>query len=251
MRKKITDAKARYIVEHFASESNAQIMAATGLSLPVIYRVANQAGVKRTNAFRRKLYGAVRIPDEKMDWFIKHFKDTENFILADELGISESTLHRLARKYGLKKSKAFMKATQLEGAAAAKYFHLKRGTYPQKGVVPENFKKGEAYRFKPGTNNLMRNGAVNERHRRISLGVSRKELYAKERRRVRCGLPQQTKLRVTRQPDEKIKARCYLKTRGYILDEDNAIAFWSSSTHRAPRLESRTEYPYKFKQLTV
>lgn len=246
MTKSITDEQRRYVEEHFASESNAELKAATGLSLPSIYRIANEAGVSRTRAFRHKLYGGLDIPDDKMDWFIKHFKDTENFVLADRLGISESSLHRLARKYGLKKSSSFMKRTQREAAAMSKFSHEKYGTGAQKGVYSDNLKKGEAYQFKPGMNNRMRNGAVNERHRIISSVMSRRETFRKEKARVKAGLPQLTKLHVSCEPKGKAQIRFYLKKCGYILDEKNSIAYWNEGTRRAVRLEARPDYMYSF-----
>lgn len=246
MRKTITDIQRRYVEEHFASESNAELKAATGLSLPSIYRIAEEAGVVRTWAFRHRLHGGIEIPDDKMDWLIKHFKDTENFVLADKLGISETTLHRLARQYGLKKSNAFMKRTQREAAAMAKYSHEKYGTGAKKGVYSDNLKKGEAYQFKPGTNNRMRNGAVNERHRVINSAVARRETLRKERARVKAGLPQLTKLHVRCEPKGKAQVRYYLKKCGYILDEKNSIAYWTEDTRRAVRLEARPDYLYCF-----
>ena len=67
-----------------------------------------------------------------------------------------------------------------------------------------------------------------------------------ERMRVRMGKPQLTKMRVTRQPHQKILDRSYLKKRGYILDEVNVIAYWTPETQRATRLEAGPRRFYKF-----
>lgn len=249
-RNHITDEQRRYVAEHFDKESNARLKAATGLSLPSIYRIANEAGVSRTRAFRCKLQGGLDIPDDKMDWFIKHFKDTENFVLADRLGISESSLHRLARRFGLKKSRAFMQRAQQEATKMSKYSHVKFGTGAKKGVYSDNLRKGEAYQFKPGISNRMRNGAVNERHRVISSVISRRETVRKERARVKAGLPQLTKLHVKCEPKGMAQIRFYLKKCGYILDEEKSVAYWNDGTRRAVRLEARQDYPYSFQPST-
>jgi len=248
--RRITEEQRRYIIEHFATQGNPEIRKATGLSTNSILNVAKKAGVTRSGEFYRKAYGTKEIPDEKMDWLVKHFKDTDNYTLADELEISESSLHRLARRFGLKKSRAFMKMTQEEATAMARFSRERYGTGPKKGVYNENLQKGRAWQFKPGENNLMRNGAESERRRRIKCRRSHRETVLKEKMRFRLGLPQKTRLRVTRQPREKILARSYLKNRGYVLDERTSTAFWNETTRRSPRLESRENYPYRFEKTT-
>ena len=68
---------------------------------------------------------------EKQEAYLRrHFQDTDNEYLALVLGISQTTLHRYARAWGLKKTRAHCKQMQREAAAAAKASHLANGTYP-------------------------------------------------------------------------------------------------------------------------
>ncbi len=171
----------------------------------------------------------------------RHFKDTDNGYLALELGISETALHRFARAWGLKKTKAHCRQMQREAAAAAKASHLANGTYPPRGyIIPGS----EKYRFKPGH----KEGKVAKRHRIEASAAARRKTIQEERKRIAAGKPQRTKLRLTAQPPGKIKDRCYLKSRGYILDEETATAIYTDTTRRSPYKEAAATY-YKFKSV--
>ena len=54
-------------------------------------------------------------------------------------------------------------------------------------------------------------------------------------------------MHLKKQPRQKIWQRCYLKKRGYILDERNNIAYYTDTTLRATRMESRPKRYYTFK----
>lgn len=196
MNRKVTPAQRQYVIEHFATDSNKSIIEATGLSIASIYRISAQEGIKRTGTYRDKAFGKIWLTDEKYAYLTQHFKDTDNGYLATVLDISESTLHRMARRLGLKKSKSYMKRCQAETAAFAKYANEKNGTKPQKGVYSENLQKGKATQFKPGENNRQRNGKANEKRRLLRSAATRRETIAREKRRIMLGLPQKTKLKL-------------------------------------------------------
>lgn len=171
----------------------------------------------------------------------RRFKDTDNEYLALELGISETALHRFAREWGLKKTKAHCRQMQREAAAAAKASHLANGTYPPRGyIIPGS----EKYRFKPGH----KEGKVAKRHRIEASAAARRKTIQEERKRIAAGKPQRTKLRLTAQPPGKIKDRYYLKSRGYILDEEAAVAYYTDKTRRSPYKEATPRY-YVFKEM--
>ena len=60
---------------------------------------------------------------------------------------------------------------------------------------------------------------------------------------------QVTDIRIHAERMQKIKDRCYLKRRGYVLDETNLIAYWTPDTRRAVRLEKGPRRFYKFQEL--
>lgn len=92
----------------------------------------------------------VIIPDSELMWFRLNYAHLTNKLLCMRLKIGESTLHRLARKYRLTKSREFMKDCQAFTAKKAYESHVKNGTFPPKGVPHPNFAGSEKYQFKPG-----------------------------------------------------------------------------------------------------
>ena len=178
-------------------------------------------------------------------YLVKHYRNTKNDILMEKLGLKFSTFHRIVRQLGLTKTKRFMKKCQKETAAAAKASHLRNGTFPPKGYrIP----RSEEFWFKPGETSEKRIGKRRERKRIEKCAAARKQTFREEKARAYFGLPQRTKMRVVRQPRQKICDRCYLKRCGYILDEKNLIAYWTSDTRRATRLEAQPRRFYVFKQ---
>lgn len=162
--------------------------------------------------------------------------------ICQHLGISKRTLVRMARERGLKKDMDAIrdqKGARVSRALKRKYLTEGFKFNPQNGMKS---------RFKPGykARELFGSERFDDMHQRAV--ETRKQRFAEERARVTFGLPQKTKLRVKKQPRQKIQDRCYLKRRGYILDEANNIAYYTESTHRATILESRPKRFYTFKE---
>ena len=178
-------------------------------------------------------------------WLIKHYKHTKNAEVAAHLGISESTMHRIVRKLGLKKTPQFIRKCQQAAAAAAKESHLRNGTYPPKGYVIPN-----RYSFPKGVSNVEKLGKRKEVDRIRKSTESREKTRKSERARATFGLPQRTKLRVIPIPVAKVKLRWYLKSRGYILDEIARVAYFDENTKRGKRIEEKPQRWYKFLPIT-
>lgn len=81
--------------------------------------------------------------------------------------------------------------------------------------------------------------------------ASYKKTFREEQVRRRWGVHQLTKIKVLRQPKQKVSQRSYLKSLGYILDEQNCIAYYTPDTTRAVKMErdwsKRIHQYYKFK----
>lgn len=178
-------------------------------------------------------------------WLIKHYKHTKNAEVAAHLGISESTMHRIVRKLGLKKTPQFMRKCQQATTAAAKESHLRNGTYPPKGYIIPN-----RYSFPKGVSNVEKLGKRKEADRIRKSAESREKTRKSERARATFGLPQRTKLRVIPIPAAKVKLRWYLKSRGYILDEIARVAYFDENTKRGKRIEEKPQRWYKFLPIT-
>lgn len=174
-------------------------------------------------------------------WLIKHYKHTKNAEVAAHLGISQSTMHRIVRKLGLKKTPQFMRKCQKATTEAAKESHLRNGTYPPKGYVIPNRPT-----FPKGVSNVERFGKRVEAERIRKSTESREKTRKSEKARATFGLPQRTKMHVIPVPRAKIYLRWYLKSRGYILDEIARVAYYDENTKRGKRIEGKPQRWYKF-----
>ncbi len=182
---------------------------------------------------------------EQEAWLVKHFRNTKNDILMEKLGLKFSTFHRIVRALGLKKTKRFMRKCQKATSEAAKASHIANGTYPPKGYrIP----RSEEFQYKQGGKPWDRCGRRKWNRARKQAHDTLERTRKEERARATFGLPQRTALRVKRQPRQKLLDRYYLKKRGYILDEENVIAYWTPETRRATRLEAGQRRYYKFEE---
>ena len=159
-----------------------------------------------------------KLPEEVVAYVVEHFKDTTNTTLAMEAGCSPSAVNKIQRRYRLTKTKE----------------HLHE-TYSRCG------KRGiEIHGIPPITEDGIR--------RRAETFV---RMYREEKARAAWGLPPKTRIKVRREPRLKTSQRNYLKSRGYIIDRENNIAYWTAGTKRAVRMEAYTKKRsyYKFKPL--
>ena len=182
-----------------------------------------------------------QLTPEEEAYLLENYATTLNRDLAKHLHTSKRTLARWARKYGLVKD---MEAIEPQRRALiSKLAHL--------ALIFHDYKKrplnGIETRFKPGYNarELFGEEKFKEMHRKTV--ETRRKTFMEERARVAFGLPQKTKMRVKKQPKQKILDRSYLKRRGYILDERENIAYYTDKTQRATRLEAMPKRYYSFK----
>ena len=77
------------------------------------------------------------LTDAQTKWLQKHFKHTKNDVIRERLGLSHSTLHRIARELGLKKTRQFMTKMQMAASMAPKGA-LKRGSGLWRNARPKN-----------------------------------------------------------------------------------------------------------------
>jgi len=179
---------------------------------------------------------------EQEQYLRENYATVIHHTMCQYLGISKRTLIRFARQRGLVKDMDAIRGQK--GQRISEALRKKYRIYGFKGN-PENgrksrFKKGYSARELFGEEKLLR--------MRRQAVETRRKTYREEAARAAFGLPQKTRLRVKKQPRAKILDRCYLKRRGYILDEVNMIAYWTADTARATVLEARPRRYYTFKQ---
>ena len=160
-----------------------------------------------------------RLTEEQIMFIRRNFSDMTNQELADRLGICKASVSNVAYRFCLRKSKEHDHRMGVKAWKAA----WDSGNCHHIEVTPEVIaKRRETYR----------------------------NTFRQEKARKAFGLPQRTKMKVTRQPRVKCYHRFYLKSRGYIIDDTNFIAYWTPQTRRSPRLEAGPKRFYKFEQLT-
>lgn len=195
-----------------------------GLSLKAVEHILYDKPVLLTGTKGREL------TEKELLWFIKHYQHTRNDEIQVKLNITYSSLHRIARQYGLKKSRHFMKMTQGEATRKAKESHELNGTYPPKGyVIP----RSEEFRLKKGVGMKDRMTRKQMREMREKGNASRNETIAKEKRRILYGFEQQTKMRLVQEPTNKKSLRHNMKRRGYEVERGGNIIRITAETQRS------------------
>lgn len=164
--------------------------------------------------------------------------------------IGESTLHRCARKYGLKKSKVFMKKTQRENAEKGYEVCLDHGVYESNAEYTR--KRWEEWKKLPRDQWPGRRVGVKPQHqpgvsprrynKRMKEGFEkRRQTVRRERARLAYGLEQKTSLNLTKTMTHKMSAHKHamIKHCNYFPDEEHpSWIFYDNETTRSTRREA-------------
>lgn len=163
------------------------------------------------------------LTQEKVDEIRRLFPDHTKQEIRELTGVGLSTIDRIQARYHLRKSPEHLHAM---GVKAGKASNIARGGDNSACYTPEAMAKRVA---------------------------SYRKTFREEQVRRRWGIHQLTKIKVLRQPKQKISQRSYLKSLGYVLDEPNCIAYWTPDTVRAVKMErdwsKKVKQYYKFKPL--
>lgn len=103
---------------------------------------------RRIGLRRKEQPGKIHLTEQQRFWMRRNYPDMATAICALYLGVSESSVKRIAYAMGLQKTAQFMREAQAHAAKRAKESHLRNGTYPAKGWYSPNLQKGQQYRFK-------------------------------------------------------------------------------------------------------
>ena len=104
--------------------------------------------LRRIGLRRKEQPGKIHLTLEQTLWLRRNFPGMANSICALYLGVSESSVKRIACAMELQKTAQFMREAQAHAAKRARESHLRNGTYPPKGWYSPNLQKGQQYRFK-------------------------------------------------------------------------------------------------------
>ena len=181
---------------------------------------------------------------ELCDKFIKLFPIHSNIRLMQWFGISFTTLQRFKRELGLQKD---MRAIRRELARDVRkiceengYYDSIRGKKPSEACMQAARRK-RAEGFVP----ILQIKKDNPRRYKMLMrkkSEARKELMRMEGARIRFGLPQKTKLRITIAPVPphalKQKSSMILRNNYFSVKEHTSWVCYDSETRRSPQMEA-------------
>ena len=188
------------------------------------------------------------LPDVQIQWLKKHFKHTKNDVIRERLGLSHSTLHRIARELGLKKTRQFMAKMQMAASMAGKAAIAaedeaakeRRRQQVNANRNPERcFKKGKWSLAKCPPEKL---SIINAKR-----AASWRKTRDADEVRLNWGLPTQTKFHFRRHPDpDKNRKLCslrnYLKRKGYEIPGRAGMAVYvTRETRRSAKMEIKAK----------
>lgn len=194
---------------------------------------------------------------EQEAWLRRWFPETENGVLAQAAGMSPSSLSRLARDFGLKKSEAGMHAIMKRQGKKAKKSNERNGLYerlrangPSEATKAGTAKMWEDIRAGRRLHPMHVLKARHPRRYRKMIeqrSATRRELIRKEKWRVYYGLRQQSALpfiRVNNYTKSQSNHRYNAQRRGYFVMEDCSEAsgeryniYYDQDTQRSERFE--------------
>lgn len=197
------------------------------------------------------------LTDEQAEWFTHWFPIVENSRIAKAMHISLPTMHRLKRKLMLKKSAAGMKAIKRRQAkAVAKiceangHYASMRGKRPSEASIAGLKKRWDDIKAGRRDHPLvaMRKKSPKRYAKLMQQKSDRfKELFRKERLRVKYGMKQLTNMKNTAlYPYTKSQSnhRYSALNRGYLLAEDCSegspgryVIFYDKDTQRSEQFE--------------
>lgn len=166
----------------------------------------------------------MKLTDRQIKWLKNHFKHTKNDDICAKLGISTSYLHRLAREYGLTKTRQFMRKMQLAASQAGVIAIANEDDEAKERRRQQANKNRNPDRcFKAGVYSL--EGKTAEE--RAKINEKRRQSWLKTRRddeiRLNWGYERKTRFRYRRlqDPEKNRKAvllRSYMRRIGYAIE---------------------------------
>ena len=232
--------------------TNRELVKKFGISIDAIQDfIARPRGWKKDyKAVHIGNRGGKSLTEEETQWIVRHYQHTKNSDIMEKFGIGESQLHRIARKYGLKKSRQQMKKMQANATEAARVVCRRYGLYEElaqrmKEKLTEMSARGERIpgSFAPGVTNIMRLGKKRNDERIEKVRASLNETIRKERMRIHFGLPQATKLNLTYDGyndyhRKKATHRHLFRRHGYIVEWGSDEIYYDEETERRPIMEA-------------
>lgn len=190
------------------------------------------------------------LTEKEVQWIVRHYRHTKNDDIMAKFGIGESSLHRVARKYGLTKSRQHMKKMQWNATCHAHEACRRYGIYEETAVrmkqeAEDRKARGERIpgSFMPGQSNRDRMSKKQFKECYERIHEKRRETIRKERLRIKWGLPQKTRLNLnyngyTDKDRKRSIHRTLFRKCGYIVEYGGNDVYYDEHTDRRPKMEA-------------
>lgn len=244
--RELTLSEIEKLKELYPTTTNRELSKMFGISVDAIQdRFAYPGGWKKEN-FKQGSRGGRSLTEKQIAWIVKHYKHTPNYDIMDKFGIGESTLHRIARKHNLAKSKQYMKRIANENNANAMSTCRRYKVYEDSAARArqqwcERKERGETCGFEKGKSLVDRIGFKRARAAWEKTRIARNETIRKERIRINWGFEQKTKLKLTSAGRKAIYYRCKLKKLDYIVERGSMYVYYDDLTFRDSIIEERAK----------
>ena len=190
--------------------------------------------------------GAYVMNAEQEADFIENYPVMANWDIMCRFGMSQTTMHRFARKFGLKKDMSVIRKKQVALAVAAcranGYYDSLKGKAPSE-ACREAYRKKLESGYCPMQVLKQNKRKYNEFRKKQS--ERRNEQVSSERRRLSMGLDQKTRLHLPQfnYTHTQLSSRYFAKKRGYILGDirenfgERYTIYWDEDTERSEQFE--------------
>jgi hypothetical protein len=174
--------------------------------------------------------------EEEITYLKENYATTKNKYILTRLGVGMTSLRRIVNELGLEKIPNYR---EVFGKVKTKYSDGRAKNRPT-DEAKENSRK-KLYE-------LWRDDKFRARHA-VAQSMSLKARVKMERRRILFGLEQQTAWKVIAAPRAKCDCRYRLRKKGYIVDYDANVAYYTDTTIRVPETEEKAkEFGIKIKE---
>ena len=247
----LTPHEVERLKDEYPITANRRLAIRYDVSIDSIRTLAKKQGWKKDRnallAGKRELH---TLTAEEEAWIIKHFRNTPNAAIMQRIDIGESTLHRIARKHGLKKTSQYMNRARRLNAEVGARRCRELGIYEENAVrarlMWQSIKtrpREEWPGYKPGLKPWQQPGMTRRKYvrGRQKTEETMKHLRKMERFRIISGEKQQTKLKVCKNITRRASIHKYMmiKDCNYfaIEGEVNTICY-DEQTRRSMKREA-------------
>jgi len=184
---------------------------------------------------------SIKLTPEGEMFFRNSFPFCNNDDICVQMGLSSATMHRMARRMGLKKNPDWERWLRPKLGKKSLATRRRNGTTPPKGYIIPN---SEKFRIKKGESLHARLTPEKRTVIHAKSGAKLKEILERERLRTKYGLKPLTKRKVIRHSPVIISWRSSARARGYIVNEGRSpegiskVIYYTDNTIRGERFES-------------